>query len=47
MLASWISQTFLQLVLLVHEVVKLQEHLLAQDAILQQLISGTAHGAQA
>ena len=75
MLASWISQTFLQLVLLsviivgqnvlaaaahkraeatyndadavLHEVVKLQEHLLAQDAILQQLISGTAHGAQA
>ncbi len=74
-LVSWISQTFLQLVLLsviivgqnvlaaaadkraeatyndadavLHEVVKLQEHLLAQDAILQQLISGAAHGAQA
>jgi hypothetical protein len=69
-LVSWISQTFLQLVLLsviivgqnvlaaaadkrseatyndadavLHEVVKLQEHLLAQDAILQQLIGGPA-----
>lgn len=74
-LVSWISQTFLQLVLLsviivgqnvlaaaadkraeatyndadavLHEVVKLQEHLLAQDAILQQQIGRAAHGAQA
>ena len=74
-LVSWVSQTFLQLVLLsviivgqnvlaaaadkraeatyndadavLHEVVKLQEHLLAQDAILQQLISGAGGDAQA
>ena len=66
-LVSWISQTFLQLVLLsviivgqnvlataadkraeatyndadavLHEVVKLQEHLLAQDAVLQRLLA--------
>jgi len=70
-LVSWISQTFLQLVLLsviivgqnvlasaadkrseatyadadavLHEVVKLQEHLLAQDKILQQLAGATAN----
>ncbi len=70
-LVSWISQTFLQLVLLsviivgqnvlaaaadkraeatyndadaiLHEVVKLQEHLIAQDAILQQMISDAIH----
>ena len=74
-LVSWVSQTFLQLVLLsviivgqnvlaaaadkraeatyndadavLHEVVKLQEHLLAQDTILEELIGGTAHGARA
>jgi len=71
-LVSWISQTFLQLVLLsviivgqnvlaaaadkraeatysdadavLHEVVKLQEHLLAQDQVLQQL-TGAASSA--
>ena len=30
-----------------HEVVKLHEHVVAQDAMLQQLISGAAHGAPA
>ena len=74
-LVSWISQTFLQLVLLsviivgqnvlaaaadkraeatysdadavLHEVVKLQEHLLAQDAILSRLVGNAAHGGRA
>jgi hypothetical protein len=69
-LVSWISQTFLQLVLLsviivgqnvlaaaadkrseatyndadaiLHEAVKLQEHLLAQDRVLEQLMSSAA-----
>jgi hypothetical protein len=69
-LVSWVSQTFLQLVLLsviivgqnvlaasadkrseatyndadavLHEAVKIQEHLLAQDAILERLIKDTA-----
>ncbi|MDA8285527.1 MAG: hypothetical protein M0Z42_20010, partial [Actinomycetota bacterium] len=68
-LVSWVSQTFLQLVLLsviivgqnvlaaaadkraeatytdadavLHEVVKLQEHLLAQDEVLQRLLGDT------
>ncbi len=72
-LVSWVSQTFLQLVLLsviivgqnvlaaaadkrseatyndadavLHEAVKIQEHLLAQDKILAQLIAGHAEGA--
>jgi hypothetical protein len=69
-LVSWVSQTFLQLVLLsviivgqnvlaaaadkraestyndadaiLHEAVKIQEHLLAQDQILQRLINPSA-----
>ena len=72
-LVSWVSQTFLQLVLLsviivgqnvlaasadkrseatyndadavLHEAVKIQEHLLAQDAILERLIKDTAKNA--
>jgi hypothetical protein len=70
-LVSWVSQTFLQLVLLsviivgqnvlaaaadkrseatyndadavLHEAVKVQEHLLAQDAFLERLIKNAAH----
>jgi hypothetical protein len=72
-LVSWVSQTFLQLVLLsviivgqnvlaasadkrseatyndadavLHEAVKIQEHLLAQDAILERLIKDAAKSA--
>jgi hypothetical protein len=71
-MVSWVSQTFLQLVLLsviivgqnvlaasadkrseatyndadavLHEAVKIQEHLVAQDAILERLIKGQECG---